>query len=384
MQKSERMMEMRVFDYSFLERGALPGSLVNVTNAIASLQERDRFRRDANTAIYARLESIARVQSVKGSNEIEGIVTSEQRLNDIVNRKSAPLDHNEVEIAGYRDALALVHADYKTLDVREQVILQLHRTMLSYTPGGGGSYKANDNLIMEIDALGQRKIRFTPTPAEETTEAMEQLIYAYLDARSNSSISQLLLIPCFVLDFLCIHPFMDGNGRISRLLSLLLLYKNGYEAGKYISFEEQINRQRPAYYEALRKSSSEWHENQNDYMPFVEHFIAMLLLCYKDLDSRFTAVNAPRVTKQKRIEAVVQGSLLPISKQEICNQLLTWDGSDGDRTGKAAPPSRRTYQDGRVASRRAGVNHPMKVDRLARSGGVESIPKMRSLRPVLS
>lgn len=309
---------MRYFDYSFLESGMLPAGLVNIVSAISELKERENERKESYPDVFTRLESIAKVQSVKGSNAIEGIVTSEQRINEIVNQNSAPLNHNEMEIAGYRDALALVHNAFETLDIRERDILQLHGTMLSYTPANGGQYKQSDNVIMEIDASGARRVRFAPTPANETADTMEQLILAFIDARSNYNINQLLLIPCFILDFLCIHPFADGNGRMSRLLSLLLLYKNGFDAGKYISFEEQINKGKGDYYEALRLSSEKWHDNKNSYFPFIENFISTLLFCYKELDKRFAVVNAKKVTKRERVEATVLNSLLPISKQEIC------------------------------------------------------------------
>lgn len=309
---------MRTFDYSFLESGMLPAGLVNVVSAIAGLRERENERKDNYPDIFTRLESIAKVQSVKCSNAIEGIVTSEQRINEIVNQNSAPLNHNEAEIAGYRDALNLVHTGFETLDIRERDILRLHEIMLSYAPVSGGFYKQSDNVIMEVDASGARRVRFAPTVASETAETMEQLILAYMDARSNYNINQLLLIPCFILDFLCIHPFADGNGRMSRLLSLLLLYKNGFDAGKYISFEEQINNGKLNYYEALRISSDKWHDRQNSYFPFMENFIATLLYCYKELDKRFSVVNAKKVTKQGRVEATVLNSLLPISKQEVC------------------------------------------------------------------
>ena len=309
---------MRTFDYTFLESGMLPAGLVNIVGAIAQLREREDDRKDNYPDIFTRLESLAKVQSVKGSNAIEGIVTSEQRINEIVNQNSAPLNHNEAEIAGYRDALNLVHTGYDTLDIRERDILRLHEIMLSYTPINGGQYKQSDNIIMEIDASGVRRVRFSPTSAAETAEAMEQLVLAYIDARSKYSVNQLLLIPCFILDFLCIHPFADGNGRMSRLLSLLLLYKNGFDAGKYISFEEQINKGKGDYYEALRLSSDKWHETENSYFPFMENFITTLLYCYKELDKRFAVVNAKKVTKRQRIEATVLNSLLPISKQEIC------------------------------------------------------------------
>jgi Fic family protein len=308
---------MRKFDYGFLESGLLPARLLNITNAISALTIVEAERRRLHPDIFTGLEGIARVQSVKGSNEIEGIVTGEERIAEIVKRSSAPLTHDEMEIAGYRDALAAIHEGFETLDIREADILGLHRTMLSYTPEGGGNYKTSDNVIMEVDASGKRKVRFAPTPASETGEAMEQLILAFLAARSNANISALLLIPCFILDFLCVHPFSDGNGRMSRLLSLLLLYKNGFDAGKYISFEEQINSSKTMYYEALRLSSDGWHENSNSYFPFLENFLQTLLMCYKELDTRFAVVQGTRITKTRRIEATVLNSLLPISKKEI-------------------------------------------------------------------
>lgn len=312
---------MRIFNYSFLESGMLPSGLVNVVEAIAELREREKQRREQYPDVFTRLESIARVQSVKGSNEIEGIVTSEERINEIVNQNSAPLNHNEAEIAGYRDALSLIHENYTALDIRERDILRLHEIMLSYAPISGGAYKQNDNVIMEVDSSGARRIRFSPTPADETPAAMEQLALAYIDARSSYSVNQLLLIPCFILDFLCIHPFSDGNGRMSRLLSLLLLYKNGFNAVKYISFEEQINKGKGDYYEALKQSSAGWHEGKNTYFPFIENFVTTLLYCYKELDKRFAVVNAKKITKRARIEATVLNSLLPISKREICHVL---------------------------------------------------------------
>ena len=180
-----------------------------------------------------------------------------------------------------------------------------------------GKYKEEDNAIIEIDNFGQRRVRFSPTRAADTAKAMEQMVLAYKDASNNPNINQLLLIPCVILDFLCIHPFRDGNGRISRLLSLLLLYKNGFDAGKYISFEEQINRRKGYYYEALRASSTGWHDNQSDYAPFIMEFLVTLYMCYKELDKRFAVIGSKKVTKQARIEATVLNSLTPVSKAEI-------------------------------------------------------------------
>lgn len=313
---------MRRFDYSFLDNGLLPARLVSLTGNIYSLKTAAGMRKYDFQGIFTALESVARVQSVKSSNAIEGIVTSERRITEIVNGSSAPLNHNEAEIAGYRDALNIVHTEYNSMDFRQRDILRLHETMMSFTPDGfGGQYKTDDNVILEVDKDGNRSVRFRPVLASETGRAMEQLELAYFDARSNSNINQLLLIPCVILDFLCIHPFRDGNGRMSRLLSLLLLYKNGFDAGKYISFEEQINNYKAYYYEALKESSIGWADNTNDYTPFMTNFLSTLYMCYKELDRRFAIMNSGRVTKQSRVEATVLESLMPISKAEICGIL---------------------------------------------------------------
>ena len=313
---------MRNFDYSFLNNGLLPANLVNLTSNIASLKTMAGVRKDEYTQIFTELEAIARVQSIKSSNAIEGIVTSDERIAAIVNQNSAPLNHNEAEIAGYRDALNEIHLGYEHIDFRQHDILRLHEMMMSFAAYEyGGQYKTDDNVILEIDADGNRRIRFRPTPARETPKAMEQLELAYMDARSDANINQLLLIPCVILDFLCIHPFRDGNGRMSRLLSLLLLYKSGFDAGKYVSFEEQINNYKTYYYEALRQSSAGWDTNENSYFPFIENFLSTLYMCYKELDKRFAVVHGKRITKKARVEATVLNSLTPLSKADICKIL---------------------------------------------------------------
>ncbi|MBE5812313.1 MAG: Fic family protein [Clostridiales bacterium] len=313
---------MRKFDYSFLDNGLLPANLINLTSIIYSLKTGAEIRKDEYEKIFTELEKIAKVQSVKSSNAIEGIITSDERIKEIVNQSSKPLNHNEQEIAGYRDALNQIHLNYKDIEFNETTILKLHEMMMSYSGyEHGGKYKTDNNLIIEEDSEGNRKVRFTPTTAKETPQAMEQLILAYMDATNNSNINQLLLIPCVILDFLCIHPFKDGNGRISRLLSLLLLYKNGFDAGKYVSFEEQINNSKGYYYETLKESSASWDTNENTYIPFIQNFLSTLYMCYKELDKRFNVVNSKKITKKSRIEATVLNSLTAISKSEICNIL---------------------------------------------------------------
>lgn len=313
---------MRRFDYSFLGNGLLPANLANLTAGIASLKTMAGIRKEEYIRVFTELEAIAKIQSVKSSNAIEGIVTSDERIAAIVNQNSAPLNHNEAEIAGYRDALNAIHLGYEHIHFRQSDILRLHEMLLSVAGHEhGGRYKTVDNVILEVDASGNRKVRFSPTPAAETEAAMEQLELAYLEADSDAGINPLLLSPCVILDFLCIHPFRDGNGRMSRLLSLLLLYKNGYDVGKYVSFEEQINNRKASYYEALRRSSEGWHTNGNTYFPFIENFLSTLYMCYKELDKRFAVVHGKRITKKARIEATVLNSLTPLSKTEICKIL---------------------------------------------------------------
>lgn len=313
---------MHIFDYSFLDNGLLPASIVNLTSTISAFKAISGERREKNKKVYTELESVARVQSVKNSNAIEGIITTDARIREIVDGNSAPLNHNEAEIAGYRDALDEIHKHHGELAVNEQVILHLHEIMLGIVNAEyGGKYKEEDNLILAVDASGRRSVRFRPVPAADTKDAMEQMILAYKEARSNPNVNQLLLIPCVILDFLCIHPFDDGNGRVSRLLSLLLMYKNGYDVGKYVSFEEQINEAKEMYYDALYESSKGWHENESSYIPFMENFLVTLYKCYKELDKRFSTINGKKIKKNQRIEQTVLNSVLPVSKAEICQIL---------------------------------------------------------------
>lgn len=313
---------MHIFDYSFLDNGLLPTGIVNLTSTISALKALADERKNKNQIVYTQLESIARIQSVKNSNAIEGIVTTDARIKEIVEGNSAPLNHSEMEIAGYRDMLDEIHREHSILAVNEDTIRYMHKVMFNIANYSyAGQYKIEDNLIMTIDSAGKRSVRFKSVTATDTKDAMEQLIYAYMDARGNANINQLLLIPCVILDFLCIHPFSDGNGRVSRLLSLLLLYKNEYDICKYASFEEQINNTKDSYYQALYNSSQGWHENNNSYIPFMENFLMTLYKCYKELDQRFSVVNGKRLKKNERIEQTVLNSILPISKADICEFL---------------------------------------------------------------
>ncbi len=262
---------------------------------------------------------MAKLNSVKYSNEIEGIVTSDERLADIVLRNDAPRTHDEKEIAGYRDALSSIHRDPSAFDLDETTVLGLHRTIMSHTLHGGGRYKGRDNAIISISG-GRREIVFTPVPASETPDAMGQLFLAYMEAR-DSGVEPLLLIPCVILDFLCIHPFPDGNGRTSRLLTTALLYNSGFDVCRFVSLDEHISLTKGAYYSALRESSAGWCESDWTYLPFVRYFLRSLLECYMDLDTRFAVTNDGRLSKHDRIALMVENSLAPVSKRQICAAL---------------------------------------------------------------
>lgn len=313
---------MHIFNYDFLQNTLLPVQVVDLASNIATLRLLATERQKTHGEIFRHLETVAMVESVKASNALEGIITTDSRLKEIVQGNVAPVTHSEAEIAGYRDVLNEIHSNWSLHDFKEDDIHLFHAQMMRYiNPSAEGKYKTEDNVIAEKLPDGRRVVRFVPISAKETTEAMEQLTLAYQLARDNLSINKLLLIPCVILDFLCIHPFADGNGRLSRLLSLLLLYKNGYDAGKYISFEQQINKHKIEYYQALKDSSQDWHTNACRYLPFMLNFIMTLYACYSELDKRFAVVNSNRITKKGRIEATVLNSLTPLSKADICQIL---------------------------------------------------------------
>lgn len=272
---------------------------------------------DTQQEILTELIEIAKIQSTESSNRIEGIITTDDRLKKLVREKTMPKNRSEKEIAGYRDVLATVHKDYDFIPVRPGIILQLHRDLYKYSGAGyGGNYKNSDNVIAEELPDGTRRIRFEPVPAWETPETMNELCAAYTAAGRND-MDSLLLLPMFILDFLCIHPFNDGNGRMSRLLTLLLLYKSGYMVGRYISIEKLIADTKDSYYEALQASSIGWHEGQNEYAPFVIYLLGIIAAAYRDFSDRIALVAEKGVSKPDRIRRIVKESTGRITKTEI-------------------------------------------------------------------
>ena len=311
---------MHKYDYSFL-KDSIPGNIVGLTGIIADLKSKEEFRKFQYEETFESLRQKAIIESVKGSNAIEGIVTTDARIKDIVNG-SAPATHDEMEISGYKDALNLIHNDYRNMDIDGKTILAFHRMLLEKSnPHEAGMLKRTNNFILEMLPDGSRSVRFKPVPAKRVASDMEQLLLAYYEARQDAEISPLLLIPCFVLDFLCIHPFIDGNGRVSRLLTVLLLYMSGYDIVRYVSYEGQVNKYKESYYEALKTSSGGWHENGNDYVPIVVNFLQILYKCFKELDESFTDISLKKAKKSERVEAVLMGAIVPVSKQEIIEKV---------------------------------------------------------------
>ena len=307
---------MRKYDYLFLKEN-IPGKLIRPTNVIASLNERTVIKEQRYRDSFDVLQKKAIIESVSGSNAIEGIIATEERIRDIVDG-SKPETHDEMEISGYKEALNLIHSSHDELDINKEFLFSLHRMLFENSdPRQAGRFKTRDNYIMEYQSDGTRRIRFTAVPAKETEEAVEQMLMAYYEARQDYEVPGLLLIPCFVLDFLCIHPFSDGNGRISRLLMVLMLYMEGYDIGRYISIEKEINRYKDNYYDCLERSSVNWHENRNDYTSFMIFFLQILCSCYKKLDDTFLEESLNKAKKSDRIETLVLSSVTPLSKKEI-------------------------------------------------------------------
>ena len=265
-----------------------------------------------------KLVEIAKIQSTEASNAIEGIITTNTRIKQLVEEKTTPKNRDEQEIAGYRDVLTTIHESYDYLPVKSSIMLQLHRDLYKFAGSSiGGNFKVGDNIIGEYDDEGNETVRFKPVSAWETPSAIDELCKAYEKTIHNTTMDPLLVIPMFILDFLCIHPFSDGNGRMSRLLTLLLLYRNDYIVGKYISIEKLINDSKDTYYETLQKSSAGWHEENNDYKPFLEYLLGVIVAAYREFASRVFILSSSGMSKPERIREVIKSHLGKITKSEI-------------------------------------------------------------------
>lgn len=310
-------------NYSYVEkyRTLLTPEIVAILGKLHECKAEQALFAEAKPDTLVHLVELAKIQSTEASNRIEGIYTSDERLKKLVQDKARPATRNEREIAGYRDVLTTIHENYAYIPPKPVIILQLHRDLYKFNGlNAGGFYKSADNIIEETDGQGNHRIRFRPVPAWETPEAMECMYAAFDKAIHDLTYDPLLLIPLFILDFLCIHPFNDGNGRMSRLLTLLLLYRAGYDVGKYVSMEKMIEATKENYYDALERSSQDWHEERNDYVPFVSYLLDIILASYRELFARVRKLDAEGQSKPDQIRNVIRDTLGKITKAEIMAQ----------------------------------------------------------------
>ena len=312
---------MRTLNYKSEYQKLLSPEIVAYLGQIHEMKGQQNLFVEAQKDALAELLEIAKIQSTEASNRIEGIITTDDRLKMIVMNKTTPKGRSEREIAGYRDVLNTVHENYDYIPVRPGMILQLHRDLYKYSNSAiGGSFKNSDNIIAEELSDGNKIVRFQPVPAWETAEAMDLLCSALQGVVNDPELDPLLLIPMFILDFLCIHPFNDGNGRMSRLLTLLLLYRSGYLVGKYISIERLIADSKTTYYEVLQDSSAGWHQGQNDYLPFVRYMLGIIIAAYREFTSRVDILITRGLSKPERVRELIRSTTGKTTKVQIMKQ----------------------------------------------------------------
>lgn len=312
---------MKKFDYQTLNHLILNNEAINKLNQIYQLRgETSSYEIDYHEELK-KLVAVAKVQSTDSSNKIEGIYTTDSRLSKLMSKKVEPHNRDEKEIAGYRDVLALIHANSRYMPITQNTILTMHKMLFKYTGDSwGGHFKDINNRIITKYADGQELVRFTPPAAFITPELISQLCVAYNNATNRSDFSPLLLSAAFVFDFVSIHPFRDGNGRMSRLLMLLTMYQLGFEVGKYISLEKIIEDSKESYYEALAASSQGWNENKDDYLPFINYYLGIIVAAYRDLIDRMGLIHASstkELSADKLILKTLQQQLRPLSRAEL-------------------------------------------------------------------
>ena len=319
---------MRNFDYAALAQKNWDVETMNYTNLIHEYKGKQDLHIRQKPVELEKMVDIAKIQSTESSNRIEGIVTTTSRIQAIVKEKTTPRNRDEYEIAGYRDVLNTIHENYKYIPIRGNYILQLHRDLMQYTGSNlGGMYKITQNYLKETLSDGTERIRFTPVAPFETEPCMNAICDSYHMAIAEQLVDPLLIIPVFITDFLCVHPFNDGNGRMSRLLTLLMLYQNGYQVGKYISIEKHIEKTKDAYYDALELASQEWHEGKGNPEPFIKYMLGVVLACYREFESRVDVLSKPdesgkvlvKSSATDIVRASVESRIGKFTKTEILN-----------------------------------------------------------------
>ncbi len=311
---------MRTFDYTKLANITWDNETISYLAKIHEYKGKQELFLRQKPVKLNRLIEIAKIQSTEASNEIEGIITTEARLKQLISKKTTPRNRDEEEILGYKNVLETIHENYEAIPIKSNYILQLHRDLLKYTNlSYGGRFKTTPNEIDMVLANGEKVVLFKPLEPYETPDAINMICEKYEEALNLEYVDELILISCFILDFLCIHPFNDGNGRMSRLLTLLLLYRSGYLVGQFISIEKAISDTKEAYYDALKKSDKGWHEENNDPQPFVKYMLSIILSSYREFENRLNIVEKVGIKSNSYdiVKTCVLDRIGKFSKQDI-------------------------------------------------------------------
>lgn len=282
---------MRDFNYGKLRNIKWDNEVLGLVAQIHEYKGKQTLFLKQKPATLEKLVEIAKIQSTEASNKIEGIVTTAVRIKQLCDQKTTPRNRDEEEISGYRDALSLIHESYEYIPIKSSYILQLHQVLYRYSQRGiGGRFKNTQNYITGIKESGEQIVRFMPLDPFETPTAIEKMCESFNRETDACEVDPLILIPAFIVDFLCVHPFNDGNGRMSRLLTTLLLYRAGYVVGKYVSLESKIEKTKESYYKALEKSDINWNREENDLTPFIKYILGTVLAAYRDFEQRVILV----------------------------------------------------------------------------------------------
>lgn len=309
--------EMRSFNYSGFKEQKWDSDILGLIAAIykeAGKQEQYLKQRPQE---MEKLVEMAKIQSTEASNAIEGIVTTSTRIKQLVEEKTTPRNRDEQEIAGYRDVLNVIHESFDAIPITQNYILQLHKMLYSHMNNPlAGRTKSVQNYISAAYPDGHTEILFTPLAPYETSEALDRICEEYNRVIGNLEVEPLIIIPIFIHDFLCIHPFNDGNGRMSRLLTTLLLYQNGFYIGKYISLEAKISKDKDLYYSALSQSQMSWHEGKEDALPFIKYILGTILASYKDFEER-TSLVQEKLPALEMVRMASKSKIGRFNKQDI-------------------------------------------------------------------
>lgn len=308
---------MRIFNYSSIKDQKWGSDTLGLIAAIYRYAGKQELYLNQRPEKLDKLVDIAMIQSTETSNAIEGIVTTSSRLRQIINEKTTPRDRNEQEIAGYREALSIIHESFDVIPITQNYILQLHKIMYSHTNNPmAGRTKSVQNYISAAYPDGRMETLFTPLAPYETPEALDRICEEYNRVIGNMEVEPLIAIPVFIHDFLCIHPFNDGNGRMSRLLTTLLLYRNGFYVGRYISLEAKIAQTKDLYYDALAKAQTGWHDGEEDATPFINYLLGTILAAYKDFEERFELIEA-KLPAHEMVRRATLKKIGRFNKQDI-------------------------------------------------------------------